>query len=152
MNMHRMNPVFIAAAGSFLLLGGAYLFQAAGYQPCKMCLWQRWPHMIAILAGVAYFLMQAKPFIWIGMLSALTTAGLGFYHTGVEKGWFEGPTSCSGSGLSGLSADDLLSTNGPLVIMCDQVSWSLMGLSMASWNAVLSLILAVIWATALFKR
>ena len=148
--MSARSLMILAAAGSAALLLGAYTFQALGYAPCKLCLWQRWPHGVAILAGVvAIFYARAVTAV-VGALAALTTAGFGIYHTGVERGWWEGPSSCSGGGdLSGLSGADLLSTETlDKVVMCDQVSWAFAGLSMASWNAVASFALACIWAAA----
>lgn len=141
----------LAAAGSAALLTGAYVFQSLGYAPCKMCLWQRWPHMAAIALGLIAVVRPAWPVAALGALAALTTAGIGLFHTGVERAWWEGPASCSGgASLSGVSGGDLLSTDTlDRVVMCDEVSWSLLGLSMASWNAVLSLLLAGLWVAAL---
>jgi disulfide bond formation protein DsbB len=85
----------------------------------------------------------------LGILAVLTGAGIAAYHTGVERGWWEGPTSCSGGGISAGSGADLLSLDGPLgVVMCDEVAWQMAGLSMASWNMLASLALAVLWAMA----
>lgn len=142
----------IAAAGSALLLAGAFGFQfIGGLAPCKLCLWQRWPHAAAVLIGaVALFV----PRVWVmalGALAALATGGLGLYHTGVERGWWEGPTSCTGSGsaLDGLSGAELLNFDAaPAVVMCDQVAWEMLGLSMASWNALAAACLALIWINA----
>lgn len=153
--MSARNLAVLAAAGSAALLIGAFLFQWAGYAPCKMCLWQRWPHGAAVGFGVLAAL--APPLaLWAlaGALSALTTAGIGVYHTGVERDWWQGPTSCSGSGdsLSGLSGADLLSLDAPVnIVMCDEVAWAFAGLSMASWNAVISLGLAALWTAALVR-
>ena len=150
--MSRARLVLLAAGGSAALLAGAYLFQALGYAPCKMCLWQRWPHMAAIALGLAWVAMPLSLTAWLGALAALTTAGLGGYHTGVERGWWEGPSSCTGGGgldLGTLSGTDLLSTTiTETVVMCDEVAWSLLGLSMASWNMLASALLAVLWAMA----
>ncbi|EAR50575.1 putative disulfide bond formation protein DsbB [Oceanicola granulosus HTCC2516] len=145
--------VLLASLGSALLLASAFLFQSLGYLPCAMCLWQRWPHAAAVVIGLATYVFL--PFRWmaaLGGLAALSTAGIGIFHTGVERDWWEGPASCTGSGgLSGLEGGALLpgaADAGPRLIMCDQVSWELMGLSMPSWNALFSLILAVLWFTA----
>ncbi|RVV99726.1 disulfide bond formation protein B [Mesobaculum littorinae] len=143
--------MLIAALGSALLLGGAFVFQAFGYAPCKLCLWQRWPHAAAILLGVIAVFRPLRAVAWLGAGAALLTAGFGIYHTGVERGWWEGPSSCTGNGagVGGLSGADLLSTDGPSnIVMCDEVAWAFAGLSMASWNAVLSLVLALIWVRA----
>lgn len=147
--MNRHALIAIAGAGSALLLGGAFIFQALGYPPCAMCLWQRWPHVAAIaLAAIAYFVPYTLLLV-AGLGAALTTAAIGIYHTGVERGFWEGPSSCTSSSVTGISADDLLDQimAAPLV-RCDEVPWELFSLSMASWNAVISLALAAIWITA----
>ena len=148
------QTVLVAAGGSAALLIGAYAFQALGYAPCKMCLWQRWPHFAAIGIGALAALTGVRVLALVGAAAALTTAGIGLFHTGVERGWWEGPTSCTGSGpgLGGLSGSDLLNLDVPKLVMCDQVSWSFAGLSMASWNAVLSLALVAIWIAAYRRR
>lgn len=151
--MTRKNLMLIAAAGSLALLLGAFGFQALGYAPCKMCLWQRWPHGAAIAIGGLVLLFGPLTLLGIaGGLAALTTSGIGVYHTGVERGWWEGPTSCTGAGdtLSGMSGTDLLSVDVPVdIVMCDEVAWAFAGLSMASWNALLSFGLALLWVAAL---
>lgn len=147
--MTRNLMVMLSAGGSAGLLAGAYLFQALGYPPCAMCLWQRWPHFAAVAIGVLA-LRFAGPFLpALGALAAATTAGIGVFHTGVERDWWEGPASCSGGGgLQGLSGADLLSVEGPRVVMCDQVSWEFLTLSMASWNALASVVLMIGWIIA----
>ena len=144
----RNSLILLAAGGSVALLAGAYFFQALGYAPCRMCLWQRWPHAAAILIGALALYRPGRFLPLLGALAAATTAGLGLYHTGVERDWWEGPASCTGGGLGGLSGGDLLSMDGPSLVLCDQVSWVLFGLSMASWNAILSALLVLIWLRA----
>jgi disulfide bond formation protein DsbB len=82
-------------------------------------------------------------------VAALATAAIGLYHTGVERAWWEGPTSCTAGDITGLTAAELMDQimAAPLV-RCDEVAWALAGLSMASWNALISLGLAVIWIAA----
>lgn len=152
--MSRKACILLATLGSILLLAGAFAFQHLGdMAPCKLCLWQRWPHAAAAVIGVLALVisrpLQARALAWLGMLAAFSSAGIAAYHTGVERGWWEGPASCSGGGIGGQSGADLLSLDGPLgVVMCDQVAWQMAGLSMASWNMLASLFLAVIWAMA----
>jgi len=145
-----------AAAGSLALLAGAWTFQAIGYAPCAMCLWQRYPHGLAVLIGLLVFFGLRRRLTYIaGFLAALTTAGIGVFHTGVERDWWEGPTSCTGSGLDldTMTGADLLSTEGPSnLVMCDEVVWEFLTFSMASWNAVLSFLLAVLWLVAVLMR
>ena len=154
--MTRKNLMLVAAGGSLALLLGAFFFQAIGYAPCKMCIWQRWPHGVAIGAGLLVLALGPLALLGIvGALGALTTAGIGVYHTGVERGFWEGPSSCTGAGdtMSGLSGSDLLSVDVPVnIVMCDEVAWAFLGVSMASWNAIFSFILAAIWIAALRRR
>jgi disulfide bond formation protein DsbB len=147
--MTRQLMTTLSAGGSAALLAGAYLFQAMGYPPCMMCLWQRWPHMAAIVIGVLALRFQGRFLPALGALAAGTTAAIGVFHTGVERGWWEGPSSCSGGSiLDGLSGADLLAVEGPRVVMCDQVSWEFLSLSMATWNAIFSFGLMMGWIVA----
>ena len=146
--MTRNQLVSIGVLGSAALLGGAFLFQYFGYPPCAMCLWQRWPHAAAIVIGLLALGVQGRLLPAVAGLAALTTAGIGIFHTGVERDWWEGPASCTGTGLSNLDASDLLSTAGDRLVMCDKVSWELFSISMPSWNAIFSLLLVVVWVRA----
>ena len=143
----------IAAAGSAALLLGAFGFQyLGGYAPCEICLWQRWPHAAAVGIGLLVLLGAPRAVYGLGALAAAATGAIGVYHTGIERSWWPGPSSCTGSGtgLGGLSGTDLLNFDAaPPLIMCDQVSWQMFGLSMASWNALASCLFAVLWIVAL---
>ena len=154
--MTRRQLMLLAGAGSLALLLGAFAFQWAGYAPCKLCIWQRWPHGLAVLMAAGVAVLGPLTLLGLlGWLGAFTSGGIGVYHTGVERGWWEGPASCSGGGLDmgGLSGGDLLSLDAPLgVIQCDEVAWAFAGLSMASWNAILSFALAAIWVRALATK
>lgn len=146
--MTRNQLILIGVLGSAALLGGAFLFQYFGYPPCAMCLWQRWPHAAAIVIGLLALGVQGRLLPAVAGLATLTTAGIGIFHTGVERDWWEGPASCTGTGLSNLDASDLLSTAGDRLVMCDKVSWELFSISMPSWNAIFSLLLVVVWVRA----
>ncbi len=150
--MTQRSLIALAAFGSLAILLGAFAFQyIGGYPPCAMCLWQRWPHAAAIALGVVGVLFPATFIAWLGALAAAITSGLGVYHTGVEQKWWQGPTSCTGSGdaLSGLTGTDLLSLDGPTgVVMCDEIVWDLFGISMAGYNAIFSALFVLIWIAA----
>ena len=152
----RPNLIMLATAGSAALLIGAFLFEYVGHlPPCKLCWWQRYPHFAAVGIGVIALMVPGRGLPILGALAALTTAGIGGWHTGIERGWWAGPQDCTGSGagLGSLSGADLLSTSGPTgVVMCDQVAWEMFGLSMASWNMLASLLLAMIWLMAAKNR
>ncbi|MCA0996444.1 disulfide bond formation protein B [Alloyangia pacifica] len=146
----RKFLILIAAGGSAALLLGAIGSQfIGGLAPCHLCILQRWPHAIAVVIGALALAFRARLLPLLGALAALTTSGIGIYHTGVERGWWEGPTTCTSGPIGGMSADELLNQimDAPLV-RCDEVAWQFLGLSMASWNAVISLGLALIWIAA----
>jgi disulfide bond formation protein DsbB len=139
----------LAAGGSVALLAGAFTFQAMGYAPCQMCHWQRWPHMAAIVIGVLTFIFGVRGLAYLGAVAAAITSGLGFFHAGVEHKWWDGPASCTGGGaLDGLSGNDLLSLDGAKLVMCDEISWAMFGLSMPAWNGILSAVLVILWLKA----
>jgi disulfide bond formation protein DsbB len=146
--------ILLAAGGSAALMLGALGFQhIGGMAPCKMCLWQRYPHVIAIGIGLIAFWIPGRILPLLGALAALTTAVIGVYHTGVERDWWEGPTSCTSSSTSGLSTQDLMDQimNAPL-IRCDEVPWEMFTLSMASWNALASFAIFGLWLLAVRAR
>lgn len=152
MNLTSRHWMMIAAAGSAALMLGALAFQhIGGMAPCKLCIWQRWPHVAAIAIGAvaALAILPARLLAGLGGLAALATAAIGAYHTGVERKWWEGPASCSGGSVGDQSAQDLFAQimAAPLV-RCDEVPWEMLGLSMASWNALASLALAGVWLMA----
>ena len=147
----RSLLILLAAGGSLAALLGAFAFQyLGGLAPCHLCLLQRWPHAAAILIGVLALTIRSRLLCWLGALAALATAGIGAYHTGVERGWWPGPETCSGNSLAGISAQDLLDPTKIIapVVRCDQVAWEMFGLSMASWNVILSLVLMLLWIAA----
>jgi len=127
------------------LLGGALFSQyIGGLHPCEMCYWQRWPHGAAIVLAALAFTAPADTsrshFLVLAAAFAIAVSGvIGVYHAGVEAKVFEGMTTCTASGR-GLSAADLLKqiSQAPIV-RCDEVQFRFLGISMAGWNAILSL-------------
>ncbi len=153
---YRSFLILLAASGSLALLGGAFFFQALGWAPCAMCLWQRWPHAAAIALGALGFVLPGPILPALGGLAAATTAGLGLYHSGVERDWWEGPSSCTGDAgaLGGLTGESLLpgAADAPALVLCDTFEPFFLGLTMANWNAILSAILVLIWIAAARAR
>jgi disulfide bond formation protein DsbB len=135
------------------LLGGALLSQyAGGLYPCEMCYWQRWPHAAAILLALAAILSplnapRTRPLVFLAALAIAVSGAIGVYHAGVELGYWEGITVCTATGATSL--EDILKV--PLV-RCDQVQWSLFGISMAGWNAMISLGGAALIAVLAWRR
>ena len=143
----------MAAGGSLALLLGAWAFQhIGGLAPCKLCIWQRWPHGAAVVIGGLSLFATGAFLPLLGALAAAATAGVGLYHTGVERAWWEGPSSCSAGSIDGLSPEQLLDQiMGAPLVQCDQVAWEMLGLSMASWNALASVGFFTLWLAAAAK-
>jgi disulfide bond formation protein DsbB len=148
--MSRHLLILAAAGGSLALLLAAFGFQhLGGLAPCQMCLWQRWPHAAAVVIGAVALILPGRALPLLGAAAAMTTAGIGLYHTGVERDWWQGPTTCSSGPIGDLTPQQLMEQimAAPLV-RCDEVPWELFGLSMASWNALVSVALALLWLMA----
>ncbi len=151
MPLSSRSLILIATLGSVALLGGAFAFQyIGGLAPCQLCLWQRWPHAAAIAIGLVALLTGWRGLALLGVLAALATAGIGIFHVGVEQLWWEGLASCTAGSIEGISAADLLdpSKDVAAVVRCDEIAWQMLGVSMAGWNAILSVVLAGIWVKA----
>ncbi len=135
----------LAALASAALLGGAYYFQyVVGLAPCDLCLLQRYPHMVAIAAGLAAAALLGQRniafvFALLAIAALFVTAGIGVFHVGVEQHWWQGPQACSGHIPSGLTAAQLKKyLFSAKMVRCDEAAWSMWGISMAGWNAILS--------------
>ena len=141
----------LAFAVPVALLGGAYIGQYVFHlYPCEMCWWQRSPHFAALALAVLGLLRpSAKGLIWLAALAIMVGGLLGLYHAGVEYGWWEGFTACTSEIKLG---DDPLAAimNAPM-IRCDQVQWSLLGISLAGFNFLIS-VPAALLIIALLRR
>ncbi|OAN75579.1 hypothetical protein A8B78_16230 [Jannaschia sp. EhC01] len=152
----RRNLIALAGLGSLgLFLGALYFQYVVGLLPCVMCMWQRWPHRIAIALAVVGVVFPRAVIAWLGAATALVGAGLALLHTGVERAWWEGPQVCGDSAaqdLGSLSTEELFdTTTGPAIVMCNEAAWMFAGLSMASWNGIICLGLAGIWGMAALR-
>ena len=142
---------FLIPAG---LLVGAYGSQyVGGLHPCEMCWWQRWPHFAAVpLALLGFFVSNPglkRVLVALAAFAILTSGIIGGYHAGVEYGWWEGLSKCSGV-PSGSGADVMRQILEAPTIRCDVAPWTLFGISLAGFNFLLSTggaitILSLIW-------
>ena len=158
--MHTKHAAPWAALGlSGGLLIGAWIFQYGfGYLPCTMCYWQRHAHK-AVLGVAALWLILRKLGVkaaeilrWAAVLALLVSFIVAAWHVGVELGMLEGPKSCA----AGAAHVPEIDPNDPLGFLntpvqppaCSEAVWHFLGLSMAGWNALLSLIGALWIATS----
>ena len=127
------------------LLGGAFGSQYfGGLHPCEMCWWQRYAHMAALLPAALAFTapadsLRSRDLTILAAIAIAFSGAIGVYHAGVELHIFEGFTTCTATAKA-TSTQELLKQlmHAPL-IRCDQVQWLFLGISMAGWNAILSL-------------
>jgi disulfide bond formation protein DsbB len=131
-------------------VGGALVFEhGLGLKPCKLCLQQRVPYYIALplALGVVLLARHRSParvgLVLIGLVF-LGSAGLGAYHAGVEWGWFAGPSDCGGAAAPAPGSVEgfLRDLDRTRVVSCTEAAWRFLGLSLAGWNALISLGLA----------
>jgi disulfide bond formation protein DsbB len=150
------NLLLLVLLGSAAVIGGALLSQyAGGLVPCELCLLERWPYYI----GVPLVALVVAGGGWRGVLIGgsvlvalifLASAGLAFYHVGVEQHWFVGPTACTGGSTGAKTLEELraqLLATQP--VRCDEPQWTLFGVSLAGFNLLASLALAALALLAL---
>jgi len=153
--MPRRAAPWIALALSGGLLIGAWIFQYGfGYLPCTMCYWQRHAHKVVLglaalwLALRALGVEAAEILRWAVVLALLVSFWLAAWHVGVEYGLFEAPPTCSAGStfVPKVDPDDPLGFLGGSIKppACTEAVWHFLGLSMAGWNAALSLIGALL--------
>jgi len=145
----RTLALLVPAALLAGALGSQYL---GGLYPCEMCHWQRWGHYAALSLAVLSLALRGRPdasraLVWLAMLGIAASGAIGVYHAGVEAKIFEGFTQCTAHSSGGSTADILADIMATPLIRCDEVQWSFLGVSMAGWNAILSLgaALVILW-------
>ena len=155
--IQRLNGMSVYAAALIVLvlafgtIAGAWIFEWAGFLPCDLCLKQRW----AYYAGIPLALLAAtagamrKPRIAVPLLGLIgvifvASAVFGVYHAGVEWKFWEGPSGCTASGSLNPSsmADFRKQIEAARIIPCGEAAIRILGLSLAGWNAIVSLIIA----------
>lgn len=138
-----LSLALVSAVALIAAFGLQYL---AGLEPCPLCVWQRYPHVAVIALGLVGWYWRAPVMLGLAALVLVGSAGLAAYHVGIEQGWWALPAGCvAGQGAG--SVDELRQMLAAAPPTCDQVSFTLLGLSLAGWNGLLSLALAG-WAAA----
>jgi disulfide bond formation protein DsbB len=133
--------LLLALASAAILLGALALQYLGGLPPCHLCVWQRWPYVAVIALGLAGSRWQPRALLGGAALALLAGAGLAAYHVGIEQGWWALPAACvAGGGAASVEELRRLLTEAPPT--CDQVRFTLAGLSLAGWNLLASLGLA----------
>lgn len=157
--MTHRDPLLLAKLIVLLvpaaLLVGAYGSEIfAGLWPCEMCWWQRYAHFAVLGFALLAFALRNLPdrgrsFVWLAVLALLVGGGIAVYHAGVEAKIFQGFTTCTATGRRTL--EDIMA--GPLV-RCDDIQWRdpVTGLTLAGWNAIISIVSALVAGWLSLKR
>ncbi|MBZ6079209.1 disulfide bond formation protein B [Microvirga puerhi] len=152
----RQAALAVAVAAT-ATVGGALIFQHVwGYQPCKLCLEQRNPYYLGIPLALITALLPPR-WMWIGLwclaVVFVVSAGMGAYHAGVEWGFWLGPSDCGGgpAASSGNVGDLLGQLSNIRVVSCTEAAWRFLGISLAGWNALISVALAALAGLAAYR-
>jgi disulfide bond formation protein DsbB len=145
----------LAGLALALLLGALGFQYIGGLPPCEMCMWQRWPLLLAIVLAVLAGLSARRGggvtsmLAWLTVLAVFASGAIGAYQAGVEWHWWQGPSACTGARVVFRGFEGL---NAPGAVRCDLPSFRFLGLSLAGWNAVISCLSALICAVRLAGR
>ena len=149
-----LNHISLGAISLSMILFVLISEYVFGFAPCSLCLIQRYPHMLVAITSLWLIFFRTHNFFLypVNTLVMALSIILASYHVGVEQSIFQGPQSCSSSNLSLVSEKsaetllkEILNTS---VVRCNEVIWSFMGLSMATWNLILSMALFIGWTVS----
>ncbi|MGY4303964.1 disulfide bond formation protein DsbB [Bradyrhizobium sp. USDA 4369] len=153
--------LLVAGIAAGTLAGAWYMQLVWGLQPCELCLKQRWAYyaivpLALVVAGLARR-GASRGLVLAGLgliaLAALGNAGLGVYHSGVEWGFWPGPTECTGPiGNLGSAGSLLERLDSVHVVRCDEVQWRFLGLSLAGYSVLISLLIAAIAGWGIWRK
>jgi len=141
--------VLLGLATALVLASALAMQYLGGFEPCRLCYWQRYPYMAAIAVAV---LGVASRFVRLALVALVALffvdAGLAFYHVGVEEGLFALPAGCASAGTAS-TIEELRAQLMTAAPACDQVSVSFLGLSLSAWNGLTAMALALASGLAL---
>tara|TARA_B100000131_G_scaffold174163_1_gene168232 strand:+ start:400 stop:879 length:480 start_codon:yes stop_codon:yes gene_type:complete len=127
----------------------AYIIEyGLGHEPCRLCVYQRFPYILSILLILSVLLIKKNVKIHLLVLGMISLSGavLAFYHFGIEQGFFNESAVCESQNLQeGLTKQDILEQLKQNTISCKDVNFTLFGLSLASINAIVSFVLFMIF-------
>lgn len=152
----RLLPLLVLLGSGGALLGALFFQYGMDLAPCALCHDQRYAHVGALVAALLALLSAGRIRVLLTALAGLallTGAGIAGYHVGIEQGWWTGPAGCSAPAFDGLSIEELRGAlEAAPVVRCDEVPWSLFGISMAGYNFLLSLALGLLVLGGAIRR
>ena len=151
----RGAPLLLLAASAGALAAALGLQYLGGVEPCVLCHYQRYPYLLVIGASLAALALRGavlRPWLMV-LCGAAFAAGVGVavYHVGVEQGWFAATAACSEGGGAATVDELRAKLLGTPVARCDEIAWSLFGVSLAGYNVVASMVLASVSLAAAYR-
>ena len=146
-----LNHISLGAASLSMIMFALLSEHVFGFAPCSLCLMQRYPHILIVIVSLWLIFFRTHKFFLYPLNTLIMASSIlfAFYHVGVEQSIFQGPQSCSASNLAQIgekSAEALLKNIlNTSVVRCNEISWSFIGLSMATWNLIFSIGLFIGW-------
>ena len=142
----RLLALLVPAA----LLAGAFGSEYFGHlTPCEMCWWQRYAHFAALVPAIIAFTAPAasgrtRALVLLAAAAIAVSGAIGGYQAGVELHIFQGFTTCTSTAHATSTAELMKQIMAAPLVRCDEIQWSWLGISMAGWNAIVSLGSAVV--------
>ena len=150
----RALPLFVLVTSAIVMATVLLAQYWGGLAPCELCLTERWPWDVAIvIAFVATMVGSRAALPWVALsLAAVFIVGsaLGFYHVGVEQHWFAGPSACADAGTPASLAELKAQLMRQQPVRCDEPAWTFVGVSLAGWNLLASLVMTGICLAGFF--
>ena len=152
----RVFAGFVLAVSAVVLATAFAAQYWGGLAPCELCILERWPWTAAIVIALVALFVGGRPALApvaaLLFLAFAIGAGIAVYHVGVEQHWYPGPSGCTASNSAQTVEELRRQILGTAPVLCDEVRWSLFGVSLAGWNALASLLMAAIAAWAFLRR
>ena len=146
----RRVALALAACAAAILLGALGFQYLGGLAPCPLCTWQRYALIVAMMLALGSALSMdntARVMLTLAGVAFVASAGIGGFQVGVEQGWWQGSQACTGGQPTPSTLDQLMAqVQGKPPARCDEVAWSLFGISLAGYNFLISLALSAIAA------
>jgi len=142
----RTLPLFVLVTSAIVMATVLLAQYWGGLAACELCLTERWPWDVAIVIAFVATLVGSRPALpWVALsLAAVFVVGsaLGFYHFGVEQHWFAGPSACADTGTPTTLVELKAQLMRQQPVRCDEPAWTFLGISLAGWNLMASLVMA----------
>ena len=137
--------IIIFTLSFFSLAAAFYIEYILGFKPCILCVYQRIPYAIALLISLTVFFVGNRNILLIILgLTFLAGILLSGYHVSIEKGFIEPIFSCTGENIKALDKEKILKSLNNIKPDCNDVDFSIFGISLATLNFIISFVLTIV--------